>query len=446
MNAIERAREAKDDGAHLLERGKPEAALKEFLKAVELCPDDVAARKKAADILVKLGRKAQAVGHYQHLAGRYAADGQLAQAIAVSKMILQLDPRHTETQETLARLYSRKTGGGGTWLEKIPPNMAGALNLRHVKADAQPAAPAAAAQPAVAEAPAAPAPATVEVEVEIDVSALPKAPLFSELPQEIFLALVQDVAMRNVPAGEAIVREGDPGRSMFVLTQGSVKIVRALGKPEEKTVAEMGEGTFFGEIGLLSDVPRLASVVAANECVVLEVTREMLAGLSAKHAELDAVLQRFYRERLLANLLRSNAIFADFDEPARKGLADKFALRRAERGHKLVVEGMPGQALFVLLRGRCEAFHRDSKGKEHSFPPMTEGAVFGEIALMGEGVATATVRASEGCLLLALDRETFKSKVLSNPKAKEALEKLRTERLQRTADLGTKLGELASFI
>ena len=107
MNAVDKAREAKDKGAHLLEKGKTEAALKEFQRAVELVPDDVAARKKVAELLSKLGKKDQAVVQYQHLAGRYAADGQLAQAIAVSKLILQLDPKHTQTQETLALPPSR---------------------------------------------------------------------------------------------------------------------------------------------------------------------------------------------------------------------------------------------------------------------------------------------------------------------------------------------------
>ncbi len=428
MNAIDKAREAKDNGAHLLEKGKPEAALKEFQKAVELFPDDIAARKKCAEILARLGKKDQAVVQYQHLAGRYAADGQLAQAIAVSKLILQLDPKHTQTQETLARLYSRKSGTASTsWLEKIPPSMAGALNLKHVKA---PEAPKPVPQAA----------APVELEIEIDVSALPKAPLFSELPREIFLAMVQDLEMRTVPVGATIVREGEPGRSMYVLTQGTVEVVRGLGTPQQRTVAAMDEGTFFGEIGLLSDVPRLASIVAATECVVLEITREMLGKLEQKHPGLEPVLQHFYRDRLLANLLRSSPIFTPFDEEARRSIVDRFKLRKTLNGEVLVKEGEPGEALFVLLRGRCEVFHVDAAGQEHAYPTMSEGAVFGEIALLSGGTASATVRAVDGCLLLSLDRETFHTQVLSNDEARKALEKLRDERLQRTEKMQTELG------
>lgn len=443
MTELDQARASKEKGSQLLAKGKAEGALKEFQKAVELAPDDVLSRRRVAEILAKLGKKDAAIVQYQHLAGRYATDGQLAQAIAVSKIILQLDPKHTRTQEMLASLYSRKTGGG-TWLTKIPPSMAGALNLTHVKAPAAQAAPTAPAPAGSAKPPEA---IEVEVDIEIDTSELPRAPLFSELPREIFLALLNDVAVRSVAVGEAVVREGEAGRSMYVVAQGAVKVVRGLGLPAERTVAEMGEGAFFGEIGLLSDVPRLASVVASTECVILEVTREMLTKLTLQHPALEPVLQHFYRDRLLANLLRSSPLFAGFDDEARRALADRFVLKRVEKGALLVNEATPGEALFVLLRGRCDVFHAGASGQEHPYPAMSEGAVFGEIALLREGLASASVRASEGCLLLALDAEAFRTFILANDVARRALEKLRDERLKRTVDMLMELGpEYSSWL
>lgn len=435
--AIDKSRQAKEKGAQLLAKGRLDGALEEFRAALEVFPDDVAARKKVAEVLGRQGRKKEAVAEYQHLAGFYAADGQLAQAVAVSKLILQLDPGHTETQETLARLYARKTGGAGNWLEKIPSSMAGALDTRHVKA-----APAARAEAKPAPAPQ-PAPAAPgrDSAVEIDTAALPKPPLFSELPKDVFLALLSELEISTFEAGKPIVTEGETGRSMYVLAQGKVKVVRELGTRQEKTVATMDEGTFFGEIALLSDAPRLASVVAQDECVVLEVKREMLGDLVMKHDALEAVLQHFYRERLLENLLRSNPIFAAFSPETRHTLVDKFALRRAPKGEVVVSEGNQGSTLFVLLRGCCDVFHVDAKGQEHIYPPLSEGAMFGEIALMQEGVTSASVRAADDCLLLVLDPETFQQQVLTNAAAKKALDEMKASRLKRTADLLLKLGD-----
>ncbi|MGC4122617.1 MAG: cyclic nucleotide-binding domain-containing protein [Myxococcales bacterium] len=406
--AIEKSREAKEKGSQLLAKGKLDAALKEFQRAVEVFPEDLAAQKKVAEVLARLGKKRESIAGYQRLAGFYAADGQLAQAIAISKLILQLDPAHTQTQDTIAKLYARKSGGsGGTWLEKIPSSMAGALNTRHVKAVEPP-------QPAPIRPPAPPSPEPaaeakpvftelepeLAVDVQIDTSALPKQPLFSELPKEIFLALLAELEISTVDAGTPIVTEGEPGRSMYVLAQGTVKVVRELGTRQEKTVATMTEGTFFGEIALLSDAPRLASVVAQDECVVLEIKRELLGDLVMKHDALEPVLQHFYRERLLENLLRSSPLFAAFGPDERHALIDKFAVRRAKKGELLVHEGAAGAALFVLLRGCCDVFHVDAKGHEHTYPPLSEGALFGEITLMQEGATSASVRAADDCLLL----------------------------------------------
>ena len=138
----DKARACKERGSVLLGKGRLEAALKEFRGALAEVPDDVAARKKAGDVLARLGQKPGAIAEYQWLAGKYAATGQLVQAIAVGKLILQLDPAHRETQDTLARLYARRGERHGNWLEKVPASMAGALNLRHV-APAPQAAPAA---------------------------------------------------------------------------------------------------------------------------------------------------------------------------------------------------------------------------------------------------------------------------------------------------------------
>lgn len=469
MTNLDQARAAKDKGAALLLKGKNEAALEQFQRAVDLTPDDVVARRKVADLLARLGKRDAAVAAYQHVAGRFAADGQLAQAIAISKLILQLDPTHTRTQEALAQLYARKTGGPsqGQWTAKVPPEMAGALNLRHVKQPVAPppapCAPAASPTPGLAPPPLAgapampePVPATpiapvspepVEIDIEIDVGELPRAPLFSELPREMFVALLRDVAMRVCVEGEALVREGDPAHSMYVLAQGHVKVVRGHGTPQERTVAEMAEGTCFGEIGLLADVPRLASVVAVGECVVLEVTRDLLVGLGARFPGLEEILQRFYRERLLANLLRSSPLFSSFAEPALLALADRFALRKAAAEELLVKEGEPGEALFVLLRGRCEPFHEGADGQRHPYPTMVEGAVFGEIALLRDGRASASVRTATECLLLALDRESFRSQVLANEDARKKLEALRDQRLQRTVELLLQLGpEYAAWV
>ena len=67
--------------------------------------------------------------------------------------------------------------------------------------------------------------------------------------------------------GEAIVRQGEPGHSMYVLCSGRVAVVLEPGRQE---VAVIEQGGYFGEMSLLTGEPRTATVVARGEAVVLE--------------------------------------------------------------------------------------------------------------------------------------------------------------------------------
>jgi cAMP-dependent protein kinase regulator len=88
-----------------------------------------------------------------------------------------------------------------------------------------------------------------------------------------------------------------------------------------------------------------------------------------------------------------------------------------------------GRGLWLLLRGRCVAYDTPT-GEE--YPELSEGAVFGEIALLELCPATATVRAETPCLLLYLDRDAFAREVLQNLVAAKRLDAMARERLART--------------
>src|SRR5579862_3385070 len=93
--------------------------------------------------------------------------------------------------------------------------------------------------------------------------------IFAPLSVEQRAELARRARLLEYGGGEAIVREGDPGSSMFVIAGGRAAVTLDLGKRE---VARLGPGQFFGEMSLLTGEPRTATVAAVSDCRLLEIT------------------------------------------------------------------------------------------------------------------------------------------------------------------------------
>src|SRR5512140_2187904 len=110
----EALREAKDRGAEMLAAGHLEAALAAFREVVKAAPQERACRQKVAEILQRMGKKSEAIAEYQATAEAWARAGWQLRAIALCKVILQLEPGHTRTQAFLADLHARQRARSST--------------------------------------------------------------------------------------------------------------------------------------------------------------------------------------------------------------------------------------------------------------------------------------------------------------------------------------------
>jgi CRP-like cAMP-binding protein len=237
------------------------------------------------------------------------------------------------------------------------------------------------------------------------------------------------VDLRFMAAGETLVEEGQRGDSMFIVVQGEVEV-----RHGGKTVAAIGEGSFFGEMALVTDSPRLATVVAARDGLLFELHRDKLAGLVATRPEVGKVVDAFHRDRLLANVLRASPVFRPLSAREQEELGARFVRHSVAPQAVVLRQGERGRGLCVLLRGKCDAFHETESG-EVPLRQLREGDIFGEISLLLDGPCTATVRAAGPCEVLELPREDFRALVLPNDQVRAMIENIAGERLSRTADL-----------
>src|SRR4051794_16504441 len=100
-------RDRKDKAVKLAACGQVEAALEECQQVLEQVPEDLTSRRMVAELFQKMGRRKEALATYEVLADAWARRGWLLRAIALCKIILQIEPRHERTQQLLAQLYAR---------------------------------------------------------------------------------------------------------------------------------------------------------------------------------------------------------------------------------------------------------------------------------------------------------------------------------------------------
>lgn len=99
------------------------------------------------------------------------------------------------------------------------------------------------------------------------------------------------------PAGYVIVRQNDDGDSLFVLSEGMLRVSKRLADGQTLEIRELAPGNCFGEMSLLTGAPRSANVEAETECVVYEIRKEHLVSIMAKNQRIVQVLSELMAER-----------------------------------------------------------------------------------------------------------------------------------------------------
>jgi hypothetical protein len=124
------------------------------------------------------------------------------------------------------------------------------------------------------------------------------SPLFKDFSVDELVAVIQGLTLLSFEAGQVVITEGDAGDSLYMLTSGSVQVIRKTPQGRRTVVGSLKEGAFFGEGSILTGRPRTATVVAASRCEMLELDRETLDGIVATHPRVRQILEQFARERL----------------------------------------------------------------------------------------------------------------------------------------------------
>ncbi len=127
---------------------------------------------------------------------------------------------------------------------------------------------------------------------------LTRVPFFEGLSADLFARIAGTLIPRTVLPKETIVRQGERGRSLFLISRGvvAVLITSVRGNPGHR-VASLHAGDFFGEMALFSDEPRRATVQAVTGCQLYELTKMDVDAICESHPTIKAALVSAYESR-----------------------------------------------------------------------------------------------------------------------------------------------------
>jgi CRP/FNR family cyclic AMP-dependent transcriptional regulator len=136
------------------------------------------------------------------------------------------------------------------------------------------------------------------VQASVSTLLLRNVPLFAVLTETQLEVLTSVVSRKSFPRGTTIIAAGDMTDSLYVVISGRLKVMMSDDDGGEVILAILGSNEFFGEMGLLDDHPRSASVVAIEPCELLSLSKQNFKKCMAENFEMTMTVMRGIVKRL----------------------------------------------------------------------------------------------------------------------------------------------------
>ncbi len=238
--------------------------------------------------------------------------------------------------------------------------------------------------------------------------ALAATPLFAGMPSDALQALVANLQLVSIERGEALFRAGDPGDALYVIVEGELS-VQSEGPPSVE-LSRLGPGAFLGEVALMTDQPRSATVICVSPAELLRIDRHTLSRVLANHGDVLRAVLRFVRDRLVDRWMRTSPLFRPFNDAQRIELAGKFKFLEIDAGTVVLGAGERPDGLYIVLAGQFLVLRNGSVVAQ-----LGPGDLIGETALLSGGAFKSDVAARGKGLALCLPAAVFREVIMTHP-------------------------------
>ena len=193
----------------------------------------------------------------------------------------------------------------------------------------------------------------------VSTAVLKAVPLFTSFPEDQLRMLTTVVTRRSLPRSTTVMASGDPTDSLYIVLSGRLKVMMSDAEGKEVILSILTAGEFFGEMGLIDDAPRSASVVSIEPCELLSIAKRDFKKCLAENFEMAQAVMRGLVRRLrdADRKIDSLALLDVYGRVAR------LLLDMAENvdGEKVVTKRLPKQDIAKMIGASREMVSRVMK-------------------------------------------------------------------------------------
>ncbi|KAJ1541720.1 hypothetical protein HK405_010479 [Cladochytrium tenue] len=223
--------------------------------------------------------------------------------------------------------------------------------------------------------------------------------LFRSCDEEQYADVVAAMAEKRAAAGEDIIRQGGVGDFFYIVETGTLDVFVARNGAAPVKVTDYGPGGSFGELALMYNAPRAATVTATSDCVLWALDRMTFRRILMENTS--------RKRRMYEAFLEEVPLLASLEPYERHKIADALESVVFNDGDVVIRQGDVGDSFYLIEAGDAAVSVVDAAGVEHEMPGLSKGGYFGELALLNNEPRKATIRAKGRLKVATLGKKAF---------------------------------------
>ncbi|KAG0324812.1 hypothetical protein BGZ99_001428 [Dissophora globulifera] len=223
--------------------------------------------------------------------------------------------------------------------------------------------------------------------------------LFKNLDEDQHEDVVNAMAEKRFRARESVIEQGAVGDYFYVVETGTLDVFVAKNGNSAEKVFEYGPGGSFGELALMYNGPRAATVTTTADVVLWALDRITFRRILMENTS--------RKRRMYEAFLETVPLLVSLEPYERHKIADALESVYFEDGQTVVRQGDQGDNFFIIESGEATVTKCSEEGEEFPMPGLGPGQYFGELALLNEMPRAATVKAQGRLKCATLGKRAF---------------------------------------